>query len=141
MFVNAVQIKLFLDPETKEKYDLRPVNEFGEEAKFITQSFRISRETNFGQLMNAASKYWGIGKGYIFEIEESAGTKKQKIEPDLEVEKFFEKNREIFTEAKAVLIMQRHNLSAQEIEESTKKNQEDAATIRAKKKMQKAKMA
>ena len=98
MFVNAVQIKLYLDPITKDKYDLKPVNEFGEEAKFITQSFRISRDTNFGSLLTAASKYWGIGKGYDFDIEESAGSKKMNIESELQVGTGKMKRRHLVTQ-------------------------------------------
>ena len=70
MFVNAVQIKLELDKKTKEDYNLKPLNEYGEEAQYITQTFRVSRCTTFGQLREAAYKYWGIGKGYQFENED-----------------------------------------------------------------------
>ena len=51
MFVNAVQIRLELDTRTKEDNNFHPLNEYGEEAEFITQTFRIARETKFGELV------------------------------------------------------------------------------------------
>ena len=96
MFVNAVQIRLELDTRTKEDNNFHPKNEYGEEAEFITQTFRISRETTFGELRMAACHYWGIGKGYQFENEHHQILKLQ-MDDNTHVERFFEKNREQFT--------------------------------------------
>ena len=88
MFVNAVQIRLELDTRTKEDNNFHPLNEYGEEAEFITQTFRIARETKFGELRGAACKYWGIGPGYQFENEHHQILKLQMDDNPL-VEGFF----------------------------------------------------
>ncbi len=115
------------------------MNEFGEEARFITQSFRISRDTNFQHLLEAASKYWGVGRGFKFEIEEGNQATKVKPDPEVPVEKFFEKNREAFNESKAVLIMKRSGAVLTDVNENTKKTPEELNALRARKKLLKAK--